>query len=103
MATISIPNKPEPAIPARVHISSLSPDLESLQHEYPYQPPLPLPPQPAQSAPPDQGGKTTNTVSEEWWFGSKKKAARCYLGYVLVWFVLVVIMGVVVGVCVRFA
>lgn len=98
MTAIPIPSKPGPAIPALVHLSFLSPDIESLQ-----QYPLPLPPQPAQSVALERGGKAVNTVSEEWWFGSRKKATRCYLGYMLVWFVLVVIMGVVVGVCVRFA
>ena len=101
MTTIPLPCKLESTIPIpeRVHVRDLSPVLEDApQHQHEHQ-------NQQQSSYPyhRQSPNKVQSVSEEWKLGLKENAARRYLVYVLVWVILVAIVGVVTGVCVRFA
>lgn len=101
MTTIPLPCKLESTIPIpeRVHVRDLSPVLEDVpQHQREHQ-------NQQQSSYPyhRQSPNKVQSVSEEWRLGLKENAARRYLVYVLVWVILVAIVGVVTGVCVRFA
>lgn len=101
-------------IPERVHvrdlssIQDLSPVLEDVpqRQSYPYnrqsyrqsyyrqslQPSMPI-----------QSPSKAQAFSEEHELGSKKTIARRYLVYLLVWTILVAVVAIVTGVCVRFA